>query len=93
MYIKVKNLHNTSDHDVPSGYSSWLDYWEKHMKMRSHYCSNRICVKLSSVGAHVKKVDSNDNHWYIVPLCYACNNSYNNDEFYVEEAMLVPVNL
>jgi hypothetical protein len=27
----------------------------------------------SLVGGHVKKVDSNDNKWYIIPLCRSCN--------------------
>ena len=28
-YIEVKNKKGTADNPPPSGYSSWLDYWEK----------------------------------------------------------------
>jgi len=72
MAIKVKNLNGTSDSEVPAGYSSWLEYWEKKTGNKANQCG--CCMAKASVGAHVKKCDSVDNNWYIVPLCQRCNN-------------------
>ena len=86
---KVKNVNGSSRFACPSGYNSWLDYWEKQTGTTAYRCSATDCHKLGRsnlVGAHVQKV--NDKHWYIVPLCSACNNR--TDEFYVD-ASLVPV--
>ena len=90
--IRVKNLHHTSDR-APDGYSSWKDYWEKKTGRRwPHTCCVYGCSKDASVGAHVKKVGSYDNRWYIVPVCYLHNSAYFDDEYLVNETDLVPVN-
>lgn len=88
---KVKNLHGTSDR-VPNGYASWLDFWEAKSGQKATNCLRVGCGvtgRSKLVGAHVKKVGSSDNSWYIVPLCQADN--MRTDEFYVYEP-LVPVN-
>jgi hypothetical protein len=89
--IKVKNLHGTAGR-VPNGYDSWLDYWETESGQRATKCMRVGCNvtgRANLVGAHIKKADSYDNSWYIVPLCQADN--MRTDEFYVYEP-LVPVN-
>ena len=86
--ILVKNLKGTSD-NLPNGYSSWRDFWESKKGYWPSKCAAYGCYGKPEVGAHVIKVYGNDKSWYIVPLCYSCNNSDNT--FYVDESMLVPV--
>jgi len=88
-WTKVKNVHNYSS-PVPAGYSCWLDYWEKNSGIRATTCCAYDCNARAEVGAHVIKVDSNDNRWFIVPLCQAC--SKRTDEFYVPSDYLIPSN-
>ncbi|MGL5683117.1 MAG: hypothetical protein ACRDDZ_08740 [Marinifilaceae bacterium] len=85
----VKNVNGTSRFKVPLDYNSWLHYW-KSTSRQSHvyYCANRGCSNEAEVGAHVKKVYGNDDHYYIVPLCRVCNASIGN--FQVTET-LIPV--
>ncbi len=87
--VKVKNLHNTSDRN-PKNYSTWKEFWKAKKGYWPDDCSASDCAKSAEVGAHVKKVGSSDNSWYIVPLCSGCNKR--TDEFDVPEYRLVPVN-
>lgn len=92
---KVKNVNGSSRFESPSGYSTWLAYWEAKSGKTACRCSAIDCRKWgrsSLVGAHVQKVYGNDNCWYIVPLCRECNNR--TDQFYVDEDLVpVPSNL
>ncbi len=89
MITKVKNLRGTGDRK-PVGYNSWLEFWEARSGEKATMCKSISCSsKTDLVGAHVKKVDSNDGKWYIVPLCKGCN--ARDDEFYVS-GTLVAVN-
>lgn len=47
--------------------------------------------KKADVGAHVKKVGTYDNSWYIVPLCYYHNNQFG-EELDVVDSFLEPIN-
>ena len=87
--VKIKNLHGTSDRE-PKNYDTWKEFWAAKMGYWPSYCSANYCCDSADVGAHVKKADSNDNRWYIVPLCYGCNKRA--DIFEVPEDDLVPVN-
>lgn len=93
--IKVKNVNGSSRFKSPAGYDTWLDYWEDKSRKTASRCSATDCHKSGRsnlVGAHVKKVNSYDQSWYIVPLCRDCNNR--TDEFYVDETLVpVPSNL
>lgn len=71
--VLVKNINGTSRFSAPSGYSSWLAYWEAQTRRKSRYCKAGTCWNQATVGAHVMKVDSCDKHYYIVPLCNSCN--------------------
>ncbi|GMO12043.1 MAG: hypothetical protein Ta2D_13980 [Rickettsiales bacterium] len=85
--IKVKNLKGTSDNNAPSG--SWIKDWERVSGKKATKCS--YCGSISNlVGAHIKKVDSIDNDWYIVPFCSSCNQT--EKEFLVDSSLLVSVN-
>ena len=92
---KVKNVNGSSRFASPSGYDSWLEYWETHSGKTASRCSAIDCHDFgiwNLVGAHVKKVYGSDNSWYIVPLCRSCNTR--TDEFYVDETLVpVPSNL
>lgn len=85
---RVKNVIGSSRYPCPSGYRSWLDYWESKTGQYASICSAEGCYGHDLVGAHVQKVNSYDNSWYIVPLCTRCNQR--TDSFEVN-ATLVPV--
>ena len=88
--VKVKNLHGTATR-TPNGYSSWKDYWAAQKGYWPSTCAAYGCNGKAEVGAHVKKVNSYDNKWYIVPACKEHNND-RDCEYFVDESMLVPVN-
>jgi hypothetical protein len=77
--MKVKNVVGSSRWPAPSGYSSWLDYWEKKSGKRVSICGVVGCSNTDLVGAHVKKVNSTDEKYYITPICRSCNQR--TDEF------------
>lgn len=92
LFVEVKNLHGTSD-NTPNGTDknlSWKEWWEKRTQKRFGECSCSSCTNFADVGAHVKKTDSSDGKWYIVPLCYSCNAK--KEPFRVLKIDLVPVN-
>lgn len=70
--MKVKNLRGTADKKCNCG--SWLEHWENYTQLQRFICSVKGCSNIAGVGAHVIKVDSNDNNSYIVPMCYGHNN-------------------
>lgn len=86
--VKVKNINGTTGR-IPKGYSSWEDFWQSKKGKEFSDCSCKGCTDEAKVGAHVKKVDSIDNKWYIVPLCKGCNSK--SISFEVREDDLVPV--
>jgi len=71
----VKNISGTSDSICKCG--SWLAHWEKQSKQTANFCSEAGCISEDMVGAHVQKANSDDNRWYIVPLCKLHNLSTN----------------
>lgn len=89
MSVFVRNINGTSNRK-PKGFNSWKDFWEHYKNEEFFICSNRRCLNLAEVGAHVQKVGSSSSkEWYIVPLCKSCNNS--TDEFAVSRNDLVRV--
>lgn len=87
---KVKNLNDTFDR-IPSTGNSWRQFWEDKSGKKFDKCGRRGCTEKATDGAHVQKADSDDRHWYIVPLCHKCNMKPSSEEFYVDEEDLVPV--
>ena len=53
-------------------------------------CANHACGKRATLGGHVKKDASDDNAWYIVPLCDGCNKL--EDPFTVSTADMAAIN-
>lgn len=84
----VRNVSGSSRFPKPSGYNSWLEYWEAHTHTRRYLCPVDGCFNTDLVGAHVQIANSSDRNWYIVPLCKSCNQR--TDTFNVN-ATLVPV--
>lgn len=77
--MKWKNLNGTADRIVPSGYENWLDFYEQKSGKSAKNCKVKGCSNSADDGAHVKKVNSSDNSWYIVPLCRSHN--HDKEEF------------
>lgn len=69
----LKNIQGSYRFPIPIGYGSWLDYWEKETDSKAFFCAASNCYGTNLLGAHVQKVDSTDNSWYIVPLCGSCS--------------------
>ena len=100
--MKINNVKGSSkvSPNPPSGYKSWLDYWEQNhgqiLDPNGWYecpgCGESFQRK-DFDGCHVQKVDSTDNKWYIIPLCDSCNHT--TEELEVKEGLLldVPSNL
>ena len=66
--MKVTNINGTSDNSCRC--DSWLDHWEKFGGgLLFNQCAVEGCFYNAQVGAHVKKHNSSDNNWYIIPLC------------------------
>lgn len=97
--IKVKHVATKDEWEDPKeGSPSWIEYWDKYSNyMKKDFC--RDCGKKVEgdnilVGAHVKKVGTDDNDIYIVPTCKSCNTKGMHDghEFECEEAIFVHAN-
>ncbi len=66
--MKVKNIGGI-EHDACEG-CSWLRHWIKFSRSKSAgLCKEADCINIAKVGALVQMADSNDDGWYIVPLC------------------------
>ena len=69
LIMRVKNIHSGD-----TGGKNWLKRWMEYKGCKSTpSCSNIECRNMAKHGGHVKKVDSQDNRRYIVPLCVSCN--------------------
>lgn len=89
-YIKVKNKKGTADKEPPSGYTSWLDFWEKEKGKKATDCEVLGCKKNPDVGGHVIKSGEGSKE-YILPMCYSCNNKSDDEIFEAWENDLVSV--
>lgn len=89
--VKVHNLHGTKDYDPKDGKTSWLAWWESKSGKTAILCSNCACSHPAKVGGHVQKDGNNTtDKWYIVPLCYGCNDK--ESSFEVPQESMVAVN-
>lgn len=87
-WTKVRNVNGSGRFPAPSGYSTWLEYWEDKAGMTASVCGAYGCNRKDLVGAHVQKVGGYDNSWYITPICKSCNQRTDEFEVYFP---LVPV--
>jgi hypothetical protein len=90
--MRVTNVNGSSVHDIPTGYASWLSYWESYEILSDDdikcYACDEYMTRDDLVGAHVRKPYSSDKKWYIIPLCRPCNGRKGN--FDVNPDYLVP---
>lgn len=89
-FCRIKNIKGSSNNEPPKGVGSWIEAWENYMGFKAIYCVCKDCQKLATDGAHVKKVGTDDDSWYIVPLCHEHN--MNTDVIEVDGDMLMPAN-
>jgi hypothetical protein len=88
--MRVKNINVTSDSNCQCG--TWIKHWEKHSEQTPNYCLQWSCTeKKELVGARVQKVVSNDESWYIIPLCKK-HHSLQSEFEIIDGSVLVPVN-
>lgn len=99
MAIQVKNIRGTGE-NARRITGSWLEYWEEKTGRKADKCLafDEDATKDPSkvyqcgstrglVGGHVKKVNSSDNRWYILPICGSHNQR--EDIYYAREEDLV----
>ena len=58
----VKNINGTAER-LPSGYTSWIKFWEAKTGEKAK----------NGTGGHVKKANSQDNAWYTAYITSAQN--------------------
>ena len=87
--VKVRNVKG--HYNVPTGYSSWLNYWERKMNDKAEQCQKKGCTEKDDlVGGHVHKVGDEDTV-YLVPICQEHNHYTFTDEYEVPGDMLLEV--
>ena len=65
--MKIRNINGTSQKTCKCG--SWLKHWETFSRQTASSCGVITCIEKDLEGAHVQKGDSDDQKWYIYPLC------------------------
>ena len=66
--MKIRNINGTSQKTCKCG--SWLNHWGNFSGQPvPSYCPEKSCTEKELVGAHVQQDSSDDNNWYIFPLC------------------------
>ncbi len=89
-FIEVKNKIGTADKTPPSGFDSWLDFWEKNKRKKATRCEALFCSGKPDVGGHVIKAGEGGKE-YILPLCYHHNNGYEDEAFLAWDGDLLPL--
>ena len=70
--LVMKNVMRASVMPSPEGYSSRLEYWEKHAGRRAGKCAHEICERPATEGAVATRAFSADHTRYIFPACETC---------------------
>ncbi len=89
-YIDVKNKKGTVEKNPPSGYGSWLGFWESEKGKKSTSCEVSGCNNSAVLGGHVIKSGGYGKE-YILPMCHSCNNKEDGEIFEAWESDLVSV--
>jgi len=89
-FIDVKNKKGTSGNTPPSGYSSWIEFWEKKKGTKATKCEVMSCSGKVDLGGHVIKHGEGSKE-YILPMCYSCNNKPDNEIFQAWDSDLISV--
>jgi hypothetical protein len=89
--VKVKNINGTSSNTCKCG--SWLKHWEKYSGEKAGLCNEKSCTNSATIGAHVQKLNSIDDSWYIVPLCNKHNNKRGEELELYKSPQLISANV
>ncbi len=80
--MKVKNI--TALPHYGCGCGTWLKHWEKFSAKKSAQCAVPDCNTVAAVGAHIQKANTDDEAWYVVPLCQTHSESVDEMEISAE---------
>ncbi|MEW5825815.1 MAG: hypothetical protein AB1778_03205 [Candidatus Bipolaricaulota bacterium] len=89
-FVDVKNKKGTGSNPAPSGYTSWLDFWERKRGKKATKCEVLGCSAGADVGGHVIKAGEGPKE-YILPMCTGCNNKGESEVLKAWDTDLVPV--
>ena len=89
-YIDVRNKKETSNKALPSGYSSWLDYWEKKKGRKANMCGVINCTGTPVVGGCVVETGLRAKE-YILPMCANCRGKKEQETFGAWKSDLEPL--
>lgn len=90
--MKVKNVNGTGH--IECGCRSWLEHWKNFGGLFFPlHCVEVMCFQEPEIGAHVQKDGSQDDAWYIVPLCKKHNNQIGATLTISDSVALVPANV
>ena len=89
--MRARNINGTADRVCRFG--SWLNHWQNFSGVPlPSFCYQKSWMKTPEVGAHVQKESLFDDRWYIIPLCYDCNNRRGETIEIMDSAALVSAN-
>ena len=90
--MKIININGTSQKICKCG--SWLNHWINYSGQPvPSYCPEKSCTEKELVGAHVQQESSDDNNWYIYPLCKKHNEATGQSLDVADTYKLVPANV
>jgi len=90
--MKIININGTSQKICKCG--SWLNHWVNYSGQSvPSYCPEKSCTEKELVGAHVQQESSDDNNWYIYPLCKKHNEATGQSLDVADTYKLVPANV
>ncbi len=89
-FVDVRNNKETSSKALPSGYSSWLDYWEKKKGRKANMCGVINCKGTPVEGGHVVEAGLRAKE-YILPMCANCCGKSEQETFGAWKSDLEPL--
>jgi hypothetical protein len=70
--MEVKNVNGASGEACDCG--TWMDHWRKFsLQQVPQFCPEERCIRRPEVGAFVQKAPTNDDTWFVIPLCKECS--------------------
>lgn len=84
----VKNILRHQHSDVPHGFDSWKDFWERRTNRQFASCSRVDCFNKASIGMPVRH-EHIAYPVYVIPLCVHCSHPSNGDTYEIVDRNLV----
>lgn len=90
--MKIRNINGTNQKMCKCG--SWLNHWVNYSGQSvPSYCPEKSCTEKELVGVHVQQENSDDNDWYIYPLCKKHSEATGQSLEVADTYKLVPANV